>query len=122
METLLIIVIALASILGLVVILSVSSLLFVQSKYVALQDSQREDEEAQQEQKITNSTPYIPHSVYTVNVPRIDDIIFYKKLEEVCNGPPLIPATSGTHYPSYFTTYAPPFETFPHATSSLVMS
>jgi hypothetical protein len=85
METLLIVIIALASVLGLVLILSVSSLLFMQSRFSALRDEQREGEEARERERnsLANATPYVPHGIYTVPIPRIDNSSAFTKLEEV---------------------------------------
>eukprot|EP00026_Physarum_polycephalum_P003940 Phypoly_transcript_03957.p1 GENE.Phypoly_transcript_03957~~Phypoly_transcript_03957.p1 ORF type:complete len:684 (+),score=176.74 Phypoly_transcript_03957:71-2122(+) len=85
METLLIVVIALAGVLGLVLLVSVSSILFVQSRYKELLDAQREDEEARERERnsVVNATPYVPHSVYNVPIPRIDNNNAYTKLEEI---------------------------------------
>lgn len=84
METLLIVVIALAGALGIVVILAVSSLLFVKSKYTALKDTLEEEREKAQEQRHVVSSTYVPQGVYTVKPPQVDDINAYQKLEEVC--------------------------------------
>jgi hypothetical protein len=84
MDTLLIAVIVLASILGIVLIVSISSLLFVQSKYSTLKAQQAEDEEIGGDTSKSAAAPtYTLHSIYSIKPPKIDDINAYRRMEEV---------------------------------------
>lgn len=78
------IVIILASVLGVVLILSISSLLFVQNKYIKLKQKNESDmEEDITKGIVSSSSGYVSHAIYAIKPPKVGDVVYYHRLEEV---------------------------------------